>query len=93
MEVQIKVLISKFAEKQLKKVPTYIKESLQYWAATVELIGIHETRKLPGYHDEPLKGPRKGQRSIRLNRSYRAIYVESESGIEITVIEVSNHEY
>ncbi|WP_347359210.1 type II toxin-antitoxin system mRNA interferase toxin, RelE/StbE family [Bdellovibrio sp.] len=93
MEARVKVRISKFAEKQLKKVPNYIKEALQYWAESVQLVGLHHTRRLPGYHDEPLKGPRKGQRSIRLNRSYRAIYMESESGIEITVIEVSNHEY
>ena len=88
-----KILISKFAEKQLKKIPQAIKESLKYWAETVERIGIRETRKLPGYHDEPLRGSRKGQRSIRLNKSYRAIYVETVEGIEITVIEVNKHEY
>ncbi len=41
-------------------------------------IGLSEVRKVPGYHDEPLKGQRKGQRSIRLSRSYRAIYVIEE---------------
>lgn len=61
----------------------------------VERVGLAEVRKLSGYHDEPLKGTRKGQRSIRLNRSYRAIYIEHESGkIQIVeVIEVSKHEY
>ncbi len=92
-ETKVKVRISRFAEKQLKKIPTYIKEALQYWAASVEMTGIREARKLSGYHDEPLKGARKGQRSIRLNKSYRAIYKESDSGIEITVIEVNNHDY
>lgn len=37
--------------------------------------GLYEVRKIPGYHDEPLKGKRTGQRSIRLNRAYRAIYI------------------
>jgi len=42
------------------------------WVAAVELDGVEEVRKAPGYHDEPLKGSRAGQRSIRLSRSYRA---------------------
>ena len=33
-----------------------------------------------GFHDEPLRGQRHGQRSIRLNRAYRAIYVISSDG-------------
>lgn len=57
--------------------------------------GIWEVRKLPGYHDEPLKGQRLGQRSIRLNRAYRLIYEEDERGevLVIGVMEVSKHEY
>lgn len=52
-------------------------------------------RKVPGFHDEPLKGDRKGQRSIRLNRAYRAIYVVSKGGaVElVSVEEVSKHDY
>jgi proteic killer suppression protein len=87
------VLLTKFAEKQLKRLPKNIKEALRYWAVSVEKYGIREIRRLPGYHDEPLKGNRKGQRSIRLNKAYRAIYVETKEGIEIKVIEVNNHEY
>lgn len=93
MKALTNVLVSKFAEKQLKKIPPYIRESLKYWVETVELIGIRETRKLSGYHDEPLKGKRLGQRSIRLNRSYRAIYIETKNEIELLVIEVHKHEY
>lgn len=87
------VVLTKFAEKQLRKIPFQIKESLRYWAEAVERFGIREIRKLPGYHDEPLKGDRKGQRSIRLNRAYRAIYIEMKDGIEVIVIEVNKHEY
>jgi proteic killer suppression protein len=52
-------------------------------------------RKIPGFHDEPLKGDRKGQRSIRLSKAYRAIYVIGNSGnIEIAeIIEVHKHDY
>jgi proteic killer suppression protein len=48
-------------------------------------------RRIPGYHDEPLKGKRKSQRSVRLNRSYRLIYTESD--MTILVLEVNKHEY
>lgn len=88
-----KVTVTRFAEKQLAKLPLYIREALRYWAETVERHGIVEVRKLKGYHDEPLKGERKGQRSVRLNKAYRAIYIESDGGVEICVIEVNKHEY
>lgn len=57
--------------------------------------GLEEVRKVPAYHDEALKGERKGQRSIRLNRSYRAIYAILQSGaIEfVSIEEVNKHEY
>jgi hypothetical protein len=35
-----------------------------YWVDDVEERGLEEVRKIPGWHDEPLKGERKGQRSI-----------------------------
>jgi proteic killer suppression protein len=54
-------LLTKFVEKQLKKLPKNIKETLRYWAEAVENYGIREIRKLLGYHDEPLKGERNGQ--------------------------------
>ncbi|MGH1469309.1 MAG: hypothetical protein ACRBBP_10615 [Bdellovibrionales bacterium] len=43
------------------------------WVEAVELKGLRQIRRLSGFHDEPLKGKRKGQRSIRLNKAYRAI--------------------
>jgi toxin HigB-1 len=52
-------------------------------------------RELKGFHDEPLRGPRAGQHSVRLNRTYRVIYIEEKDGqIRIAnVIEVNKHEY
>ena len=61
-----KVVIRAFAEKQMRRLPKVILEHIRYWAESVERFGMNEVRKLPGYHDEPLKGQRKGQRSIRL---------------------------
>lgn len=64
------------------------------WVETVDEIGINEVRKIAGYHDEPLKGKRFGQRSIRLNHSYRAIYIIRNTNIEfIEIIEVNKHDY
>mgnify|MGYP002361547724 CR=1 FL=1 len=60
----------------------------------VEHVGLEEVRKIPGYHDEPLRGRRSGERSIRLNRSFRAIYTIKMDTIEfVQVTEVNKHEY
>jgi len=82
-------------EKQLRKAPKHIVRKLQLWVYDVEKIGLEVVRKIPGYHDEPLKGERKGQRSIRLSRSYRAIYeVRSDHRLEfIRIEEVTKHDY
>ncbi len=80
-------------QKELKKLPQHIAEKLKMWAKTVNYHGIAEARLCKGYHDEPLKGERKGQRSIRLSKAYRAFYIEDKDTITITVIEVNKHEY
>jgi len=81
-------------EKKLKKLPKNILLKFYAWIYAVELRGLLEVRKNPGFHDEPLKGKRAGQRSIKLNRSYRAIYIEKNKKLEIVeVIEVNKHEY
>jgi len=89
-----KVLFDKVAKK-LKKLPIHIVRNLQRWSLSVEQLGILSIRKIPGYHDEPLKGNRTGQRSIRLSKDYRAIYVEyDESKFHIISIEeVNKHDY
>ena len=93
------VILSNKARKALKKMPKHIIRKLQLWILDVENSGIEKVRKIPGYHDEPLGADRKGQRSIRLSRSYRGFYIEYEEIINdktidiINVIEVNNHEY
>ena len=75
--------------------PSYIATKLNGWISMVENDGIEEARKIPGYHDEPLSGNRKGQRSIRLSKAYRAIYeVKKDGQVEfLSVEEVHKHEY
>lgn len=93
--IKIKVSLSPEAVKDLKRVPDYIASKLYSWAEAVEKEGLENVRKVPGYHDEPLKGSRTGQRSIRLSLSYRAIYeAQIEGALRIIeVMEVNKHEY
>ena len=90
-----RVELSKQSRKDLRSVPSYIVDKLDSWVDAVERDGVEEIRKLLGYHDEPLHGQRQGQRSIRLSRSYRAIYIIRAGGkVEfVSVEEVTKHEY
>ena len=56
---------------------------------------MHSVRKLKGFHEELLHGDRAGQRSVRLNRAYRAIYIVDKDGFVwiAEVIEVNKHDY
>jgi plasmid maintenance system killer protein len=59
-----------------------------------EAHGLEEIRKVPGYHDEPLKGKHAGQHSIRLSRAYRASYMISHGALKfVSVEEVHKHDY
>ena len=90
-----RVELSNLAQKQLKKTPRHIVENLAAWVDDVETQGLEEARKVPGYHDEPLHGERQGQRSIRLSRSYRAIYVVKGEGVVqfVLIAEITKHAY
>lgn len=89
------IQITKQALKDLKKTPVYIQEKFRAWLVAVDKAGLEETRKRPGWHDESLIGDRKGQRSIRLNKQWRAIYIiKSNNKIEfVEVKEVTPHDY
>jgi len=67
---------------------------LAAWVESVETTGLESVRQVPGYHDEPLKGNRRGQRSIRLSLAYRAIYIIRNEQMEfVSVEEVNKHDY
>jgi proteic killer suppression protein len=91
----INIQITKQALKDLKRAPLYIQEKFRAWLVAITKAGLLETRKRPGWHDEPLHGDRKGQRSIRLNKKWRAIYIiQNDGSIEfIEIIEVTPHDY
>lgn len=89
------VVLAKRAKDDLIKVPLHIAKKLFAWMEQINHQGLREARKVPGYHDEPLKGKRAGGRSIRLSKAYRAIYVIAQDGsIEIVkILEVNKHDY
>jgi hypothetical protein len=51
-----KVVLSKLAQKQLRKVPEHVVLKLAAWVEAVEHDGLEQVRKIPGFHDEPLLG-------------------------------------
>jgi len=92
----MKVEFSRQAQKDIQSIPKQVALKLGLWVVSVEEIGLELTRKHggKGLHDEPLRGNRLGQRSIRLNRSYRAIYSIRKNVIEFVQIEeVNKHDY
>jgi toxin HigB-1 len=89
------VVLSRRARKDLRSVPRHVAAKLLFWVNEVETNGLEETRKYPGFHDEPLHGTRRGQRSIRLSRAYRGIYeIKTDGSLEfVSVEEVTKHDY
>lgn len=88
------VELSKDAMKSLRKAPMHIVSKMKSWIEMVEHDGLEEARRLPGFHDESLRGELKGKRSIRLSRQWRAIYSVVNKKIEFVLVEkVTPHEY
>lgn len=86
---ETKVICSKNFTKQLEKVPLHIKNKFMLLLFSVETIGIMETMKSKGFHDEPLKGERYG----RLSQSYRLIYRLIDNYLRLELLEVHKHDY
>jgi len=89
------VVLSRRARKHLGSVPGHVAAKLLFWVNEVETHGLEETRKYRGFHDEPLRGKRRGQRSIRLSRAYRGIYeIKTDESLEfVSIEEVTKHDY
>ena len=90
-----RVVLTDSAKKDLRKLPENVRWKFDFWVKQVTVSGIAEVRKIPGFHDESLRGDRQGLRSIRLSRSYRAFYRIFKDGIIqlISVEEINKHDY
>ena len=81
--------------RSLKKVPYFICDKVHIWADMVEKEGLPAVQKVRGFKDHVLRGDRKGQRAVYLNRKWRLIYT-THTGNQITVVtikEVMPHDY
>lgn len=93
------VLLSKKAEKGLRKAPPQVQQKAAFWRKLVETQGLGRAMLVKGFHDEALKGERKGQRSILLNLQWRAIYekrigLDGQETVELVeIVEVTPHKY
>ena len=88
------VTLSRQAQRDLAAIPKHVAVKLQDWAEDVEDRGLDEVKKIPGYHDEPLKGALKGLHSIRLSKGYRAYYrIVKDTAEFVRVERVDKHAY
>jgi hypothetical protein len=53
-------ILSRQAHKILKKIPAHIAYQLGLWIENIAEHSLTEVRKMPGHHDEALRGKRKG---------------------------------
>jgi toxin HigB-1 len=88
------VIVTRAAERDLRKVPKHVQFNFFAWLDAVTQHGVEAVRKVPGFHDEPLSGKRFGQRSIRLSKGYRAFYeIEGATAKLVRVLEINKHKY
>lgn len=79
--------------KTIGRLPPWIVKEYEVWKDLIHRHGPEILRQYPGYHDEKLKGVRKGQRSSRLSRQYRVIYVADRDVVTVYVFEITPHKY
>lgn len=93
--MEITVLLSKAAQKDLKRIPRHILILLDLWVEIIETEGYSTMQKIRGYRDHSLLGERLGQRSSSLNRCWRIIYQldEQTNSLTIEILEVNHHDY
>ncbi|HUB28029.1 MAG TPA: hypothetical protein VL992_21565 [Tepidisphaeraceae bacterium] len=90
-----RVEVSKRAERSLGRVPRQVAAKFFYWLRQIEEHGLEAVTKIPGYHDEPLKGKLRGYvRSVRMALGYRAYYRVGGTGVKFVLVEeVNRHDY
>jgi toxin HigB-1 len=85
------IFLSKQVLEELKKIPIHIVIKLEAWIDAVVNCGLSAIKKKRGYYSEPLQGNRIGQYAIKLDKTYRAIYViEKNKSIRfVEILQVS----
>ncbi len=76
-----------------RKIPPQVVKKYELWKNIVFRHGPEKLKEFPGFHDEPLKGDRDGQRSSRLNLQYRIIYSVEREIVTVFVLDITPHKY
>ncbi|HXX81622.1 MAG TPA: hypothetical protein VEI46_08730 [Thermodesulfovibrionales bacterium] len=76
-----------------RKLPEGVVKKHELWKDIVFRHGPENLKEFPGFHDEKLKGERKGQRASRLSLCYRVIYTVERDMVTVFVLELSPHTY
>lgn len=79
--------------KQLHKIPTEVLKRYEKWKDIAAISGPEGLKLIKGFHDEALKGERKGSRSSRLGKRYRLIYKIENKRLYVKVIDITPHDY
>jgi len=79
--------------KLCRKMPDVIVKKYELWKDIVFRHGPDKLKEFPGFHDEKLKGDRKGQRASRLTLQYRVIYTVERDIVMVFVFEITPRKY
>ncbi len=79
--------------RKCSKLPMNVVKKYELWKSMVFRHGPDKLREFPGFHDEKLKGERRGQRSSRLSLQYRVIYEVERDVVTVYVLEITPHYY
>lgn len=80
-------------EKQCRKLPEAVLKKYELWKDIVFRHGPEKVKEFPSFHDERMKGERKGQRASRLSLQYRVIYTVERDIVTVFVLEITPHKY
>jgi len=75
------------------KLPINVVKKYELWKNIIFRHGPEKLKEFPGFHDEKLRGLRKGQRSSRLSLQYRVVYTVERTTITVFVLEIIPHDY
>jgi len=76
-----------------RKLPVNVVKKYELWKYIIFRHGPEKLKEFRGFHDEKLKGNRRGQRSSRLSAQYRVIYTVKQQIVTVFVLEISPHKY
>jgi proteic killer suppression protein len=79
--------------RKCQKLPLHVIKKYELWKNIIFRHGPEKLREFPGFHDEKLKGERKGQHASRLSDLYRVIYMVKRDVVTVFVIEITPHKY